>query len=220
MYLSVIDLGRVSFKEAFWRQIQLHREILEDDACRSHTIILCEHPHTITTGKKVNAENLLDYKFIKDNNVDFVVGINRGGDITYHGPGQLMGYLIFDLRKLNRNLGGFLNKIEDVIIKTITAFNISTYTKSGFRGIWVNEQKIASIGIGVDRWVSLHGFGLNVSTDLSFFDIIKPCGMDIKMTSMKEQLARQVDINLVKEELVRQVCDIFKLESSREHAFV
>ncbi|NQU19488.1 lipoyl(octanoyl) transferase LipB [bacterium] len=215
MNLSVIDLGIISFKEAVQRQIRVHREILQGDS--SHTLILCEHLHTITLGRQANTTNILDYKFIKDNNIDFLVGVNRGGDVTYHGPGQLMGYLIFDLRNLGRDLGWFLKRIEGLIIDTIAAFNIQGNIKSGFRGVWVNERKIASIGIAVDRWVSLHGFGLNVNTDLRFFDIIKPCGLDIRMTSLNECLGGPMNMELIKRELIEQTAESFELIGSKEY---
>jgi len=144
--------------------------------------------------------------------MDFIVGVNRGGDITYHGPGQLMGYLIFDLRKLSRDLGLFINRIEDTIINTLNTFGIDSFRKYGFRGVWVKDKKIASIGLGVNKWVTIHGFGLNVNTDLNFFKMIKPCGMNIKMTSMGEVLGEPVDLNLVKSELTKEINCCFELE--------
>ena len=218
MNIEVIDLGRVSFKEAFSRQIQVHNQILQGDS--SHTLILCEHPHTITLGRHAKSSNILNYSFIKENSIDLVAGVNRGGDVTYHGPGQLMGYLIFDLRELGRDLGWFLNRIQDLIIRTVASFGLETNVKKGFRGVWIGEQKIASIGIGVDKWISLHGFGLNVNTDLRFFNIIKPCGLDVEMISFKKLLGRSIDMSLVKEEIAGQVDKIFFREETRESLFV
>ncbi|MBL7129882.1 MAG: lipoyl(octanoyl) transferase LipB [Candidatus Omnitrophica bacterium] len=218
MNLSVVELGRIPFKEAFFKQIQIHKQILQGNS--SHTLILCEHPHTITLARQASIGNVLGPDIIKDTNIDFVMGVNRGGDITYHGPGQLVGYLIFDLRKFGRDLGWFLNRIEQAIIKTIAKFNIEGYTKKGFRGVWVGERKIASIGIGVDKWISLHGFGLNINTDLSFFDKIRPCGLNIKMTSMQGYLGKLVDMESIKREVIKQAFNSFDLADTNAYLCV
>lgn len=218
MNLEVIDLGRISFKEAFLKQIQAHGQILSKQS--SHTLILCEHPHTITLPRQANIANIIDVNVIKDQKVDFIVGINRGGEVTYHGPGQLMGYLIFDLRQLDRDLGRFLNKIEEVIIKTLEKFKIKSRAKEGYRGVWVADQKIASIGIGIDKWVSLHGFALNINTDLNQFGNIKPCGLDIKMTSIKEQLNVSISLEVVKNQLIGQILEVFGLVKEKQLAYV
>ncbi len=213
MNLSVIDLGLISFKDAYSRQLQIHNQVLKGNS--AHTLILCEHPHTITLSRKAALANILDNSFILDKTIDLITGVDRGGDITYHGPGQLMGYLIFDLRKLGRDLGIFLGTMEEVIIKTLSIFNLYGHKKFGFRGVWINERKIASIGIGVKKWVSLHGFGLNVNTDLRFFEMIRPCGMDIKMTSMDEILGGHIDLSLVKKELIKELNDCFELKKDQ-----
>lgn len=218
MNLEVIDLGRISFKEAFLKQVQIHSQILSKQS--SHTLILCEHPHTVTLPRQAKITNILDTNVIKDQDVDFIVGVNRGGEVTYHGPGQIMGYLIFDLRELGRDLGWFLNKIEEIIIKTLDKFKIRSSAKEGYRGAWIGDQKIASIGIGIDKWVSLHGFALNVDTDLSQFDKIKPCGLDIKMTSIKEQLNVSLSIDVVKNQIIEQTLNIFGLARVKQLAHV
>lgn len=209
MNLSILDLEEISFKDAFLKQLEIHKQIQQ--GVSSHTLILCEHPHTITLGRQAKIGNILDYKSIQDNNIDLVIGVNRGGDVTYHGPGQLIGYFIFDLKELGRDLGLFLERIQRVIINTLSSFGINAYTIKGLRGVWVNNQKIASIGIGVSKWISLHGFGLNINTDLQFFDLIRPCGLDIKMTSLKEYLGRTLDLNEIKKQLVRQIFNIFEV---------
>ncbi|MDD5355999.1 MAG: lipoyl(octanoyl) transferase LipB [Candidatus Omnitrophica bacterium] len=211
MRISVVDLGKISFQKAFLRQLDIQKQVLEGEV--SHTLVFCEHPHTITSTRRTDVNNILDHRFILDNNVDYVMGINRGGDITYHGPGQLMGYLIFDLRNLGRDLGLFLRNMESSIIKTLAAFNIEACSKAGFRGVWAGDKKIASIGIGVNKWVTIHGFGLNVNTELKFFEIIRPCGLDIKMTSMKKELRGSLNLGLVKKEFARALNDIFNPDS-------
>jgi len=207
MKISVADLGKISFQEAFLKQMDIKDQIIKGNA--DNTLVFCEHPRTITSTRHTDTGNILDYRFILDNDIDYIMGVNRGGDITYHGPGQLMGYMIFDLRKLGRDLGLFLRNMENSIIKTLAAFNIQARSKTGFRGVWIEDKKIASIGIGVDKWITMHGFGLNVNTDLKFFEIIKPCGLDIRMTSMKEELHRSLDLGLVKNEFIRVLNDIF-----------
>ena len=210
MRISVIDLGKISFKEAFAKQIQAHAQILHGIA--SHTLILCEHPHTITLSRQARIEHILDRSLIKGRDIDFIMGVNRGGDITYHGSGQLVGYLVFDLRQLNRDLGRFLKKIEEALMNTLIEFGIQGNVIDGFRGVWVGQKKIASIGIGVEKWVTLHGFALNINTDLNFFTKIRPCGLNIRMTSMQDCLNRQIDLEPVKKMIVNQLQNSFEFK--------
>ncbi|MFC1709676.1 lipoyl(octanoyl) transferase LipB [Candidatus Omnitrophota bacterium] len=214
MEIRVIDLGRISYKEAFTRQIQAQAQILQ--GISSHTLILCEHHHTVTLSRHASLSNILDQGILKSDNIDFIMGVNRGGDITYHGPGQLVGYLIFDLRELGRDLGWFLNRTEEVLIKTLSEFQIEGHTKKGFRGIWIGEKKIASIGIGVSKWVSMHGFALNINTDLKLFNKIRPCGLDVKMTSMEECLGGPIDMRPVKQVVVSQMASNF---STKQYSY-
>ena len=209
MRFNVVDLGHIPFKEAFCRQHVLHAQVLS--GALPHTLILCEHPHSITLGRGARASSIIDYASIAKRNINFIIGVDRGGEVTYHGPGQLMGYLLFDLRELGRNLGWFLNRIEEVLIETLSLYGMQAYRKSGFRGVWVENRKIASIGIGVQKWVSLHGFGLNVSTDLSFFNIIKPCGLDVEMTSMGKESGGSVSIERVKRAIILKTAATFGL---------
>jgi lipoate-protein ligase B len=207
MSLSIVDLGRIYFKDAFQRQVYIHSRV--KDKLSPHTLILCEHPHTFTVPRKLNLDNIIDISIAKREDIDFVVGLNRGGDITYHGPGQLMGYLIFDLKALGIRIGDFLNSVELALIKTMFDFGISCGIIPGFRGIWTNGQKIASIGLGFDNWVSLHGFALNINTDLSFFDMIRPCGLNVKMTSMEGQLNNSIDTDMVKIQIIQHISEVF-----------
>jgi len=210
MNLTVnLPLGdRVSFKDAFLYQVKIREDILQGKNPSSHAVILCEHPHTITLTRKAKLDNILDKSIVEDKSINFVTDLNRGGDVTYHGPGQLVGYLIFDLREFGRDLSLFLNKIDEVLIKTLAKFRIKGHTRKGFRGAWVGNNKIASIGIGVSRWVSMHGFALNINTDLGFFDKIKPCGLDCRMTSM-QKLGYRVNIGSVSTVLIDEICNCF-----------
>lgn len=218
MSLSIVDLGLVSFKESFQKQLQIHN--LVQRGLSDNTLILCEHPHTITFPRQASINNILDKSLISHKEIDFIIGLNRGGDVTYHGPGQLVGYLIFDLKQLGRDLGWFLNKIEQSIIKALLEFNIEGCSKVGFRGVWINSKKIASVGIGVDKWVSMHGFALNVNTDLSFFNKIKPCGLDVQMTSMQECFNSPMNIESVKQAISDQFLLNFNIAKVKEALLV
>lgn len=209
MRLNVLDLGCIPFKEAFSKQCTIHAQVLS--GALPHTLILCEHPHSITQGRGARAHNIIDYDSMVKNHVNFIVGVDRGGEVTYHGPGQVMGYLVFDLKQFERDLGRFLNGIEEILVETLGSYGLQASRKKGFRGVWIESRKIASIGIGVRKWVSLHGFGLNVSTDLDFFNIIKPCGLDVEMTSMAKESRSSVSIEGVKQRLVEYVGSVFQL---------
>lgn len=216
MRLGVLNLGHIPFKEAFARQHALHAQVLS--RVLPHTLILCEHPPSITLGRGARASSVLDYSAIAKKNISFIVGVDRGGEVTYHGPGQLMGYLLFDLREYGRDLGWFLNGIEEMLIETLGVYGLHAHRKSGFRGVWIENRKIASIGIGVQRWVSLHGFGLNVNTDLSFFKIIKPCGLDVEMTSMEKELGHSVSPESVRRTVIEKTARTFGLMRNLDDA--
>jgi lipoyl(octanoyl) transferase len=190
----LLDLGRSGYSDVWSLQRQLagmraRREIPD-------VLILVEHDHVITLGRKTSAENL------KPQAVP-VFRVERGGDATYHGPGQLVGYPIFLLE--DHDVRGLVRRIETAIIGTAARFGISANTVEGHPGVWVDGRKLASIGLAVTDWVSYHGFALNVNTDLSYFGLIRPCGLDPStMTSMESLLGRRVEIDEVKKSLVRE----------------
>jgi len=160
------------------------------------TLILLEHEHVFTIGKRGTLDNILDksipYYFIE-----------RGGDVTYHGPGQVVGYLIFDLKFLNLDVKEFVKKIESSICYALNKYGIFCDTEHKLPGVWYKQKKIASIGIALKNFVSYHGFALNVNTDISYFYKIKPCGLEPSiMTSMEKELNKKIDINEVKKYLV------------------
>jgi lipoate-protein ligase B len=141
-----------------------------------------------------------------------VLRIERGGQWTYHGPGQLVGYPILDLNARNRDIHNFLRKIEESIILTIAKFDINAERHQGKTGVWVRENKIASIGAAIRNWITFHGFALNVNTDLSYFGLIEPCGMPSStMTSMQALLNHEVDLNSVKKEIRSNFESVFEL---------
>jgi lipoyl(octanoyl) transferase len=149
-------------------------------------LILLEHPHTITLGRNGHVENLLaGDDFLRRNGISFHSS-DRGGDITYHGPGQIVGYPILDLREWKRDVGAYVRAIEQVLIDTLADFRIQAGRIPKLTGVWVGERKIAAIGVHISRWVTSHGFALNVCTDLQYFQYIVPCGLTKPVTSMAE----------------------------------
>jgi len=196
---NVFDLGTVEYGEALGLQRRLVKMRTEDRI--PDTLLLLEHDHVITLGRKTSAPNL------KPQSIP-VYEVERGGDATYHGPGQLVGYLIFRIE--DHDVRRFVSLIEEAIIGAVGQFGIAAGRLDGHRGVWVTGKKLASIGVAVSGWVSYHGFALNVNTDLSYFDLIRPCGLDpAAMTSMAMVLGRRVDVSRVRDEVSRQVALAF-----------
>ena len=157
------------------------------------TLLLVEHPHVITRGRAYKGRTMPGTPSIP------VVDVDRGGDITYHGPGQLVGYPIVHLQEAERSLEEHLRGMEDALIEAVAPFGIAAERVAGFTGIWTGGKKLASIGVGVRRWVTFHGFALNVNTELSYFREIYPCGLEPStLTSMQKVLGRPVDIAKVR----------------------
>lgn len=149
--------------------------------------ISLEHPHVITTGRSAQSENLLSLEAPDGSGVVPIFNIERGGDVTYHGPGQLVGYFIFDMEAMGRDLHLFLRQVEQVQIELMKAFNLEGERVEGKTGVWMGERKLGSVGIAVRQWISYHGFALNVSTDLRFFELINPCGFEAGIMSSLSQ---------------------------------
>jgi lipoyl(octanoyl) transferase len=159
-------------------------------------LLLVEHPHVITLGRNGQETNLLAPEEILTRAGISFYRTDRGGDITYHGPGQLVGYPILDLREWKRDVGAYLRGIEQVLIETLDEFGIAAGQIPKLTGVWVGERKIAAIGVHISRWVTSHGFALNVFTDLSYFQYIVPCGLTKPVTSMAQLLPGGHTINL------------------------
>ena len=181
---EVRDLGRFGYAEAF----ALQRDLVEQ---RKHgriadQLVFVEHPHVITLGRNGCIENLLASEEVLGRAGIEFHATDRGGDITYHGPGQIVGYPIFDLREWKRDVVAYVRAIEQVIIEVLAEFGIEAGLLKGFTGVWVQNKKVAAIGVHVSRWVTSHGFALNHTTDLSYFQYIVPCGLARPVTSMKE----------------------------------
>jgi lipoate-protein ligase B len=197
--LELRRLGRIAYGEALALQERLRNDRLADAG--SDTILLCEHPHVITFGRSSRAEHAPPDDALRAAGYE-VFRVNRGGDVTYHGPGQLVGYPILDLEPRGADIHVYLRALEGVLIETLSDFGIASRRREGYTGVWLDRcRKIASIGVGMRRWVTMHGFALNVSCDLARFEPIIACGLEgIEMTSM-EQLVGPVDSEAVLERL-------------------
>jgi lipoate-protein ligase B len=196
MRIKFFELGLVEFAKAYSLQKELRERVGQDEY--EHAALICRHYPVITLGRPADKENILAgenelaAKGIK------VFSLERGGDVTYHGPGQLMVYPVFNLGLLKRDLHWFLRLLEEAIISCLSGFGIAAARRDGLTGVWVGEKKIASIGIAVKNWVSWHGLSLNVKKgDLDNFKLIRPCGMDIEMTAMEEVARKEVDMEVV-----------------------
>jgi lipoyl(octanoyl) transferase len=179
-------------------------------------LLLCEHPHVYTLGKSGHMENLLvnDVR-LRELGVSFVK-TNRGGDITYHGPGQVVGYPILDLEHFETDLGKYMRNLEEVMIRMLATYGITAGRLPGSTGVWLDAdvagraRKICAMGVRCSRWVTMHGFALNVNTDLNYFNFIVPCGItDKTVTSMKKELGREVDMQEVKTAIKCHFGDVF-----------
>jgi lipoyl(octanoyl) transferase len=213
-YVSTINRGfralvltEISYTEglALQEALLLKRLQQEDDI-----LVLLEHLPVITLGRSASRSNLL----LSDSEYDRYgisrVNVNRGGDVTYHGPGQLVGYAIIDLKPLGKDIHGYLRMLEEVLIDVLKKYSIIGHRVAGKTGVWVDGKKIASIGIGVRKWISWHGFSLNVAANLSGFSSIIPCGLkDVTMTSLESLLGCEVSLEDVKQKVISSFGDIF-----------
>jgi lipoyl(octanoyl) transferase len=188
-----------------------------------HYLLFVEHPPVYTLGKSGNKENvLMSDEELQANHIEFF-HTNRGGDITFHGPDQLVGYPILDLEKFYTDIGKYLRNIEEVIIRTMAEYGIKGDRSSGETGVWIDpdlpgkERKICAIGVRCSRWITMHGFAFNVNTDLSYFNNIIPCGIVNKqVTSLQKELGRMLDMEEVKEKVKRNFEHVFETALSSE----
>lgn len=218
---QLIDLGLKDYKETWDYQETLFEEVVENKKIKPGAapgyLILCEHPHVYTLGKSGNENNLLiQPEFLKSINATYY-RINRGGDITYHGPGQLVGYPIIDLESFKLGVKEYVHLLEEVIINTLKEFGISSSRFEGATGVWLDTgtpkaRKICAIGVRISRYVSMHGYALNVNTDLKYFNYINPCGFQDKgVTSMQKELGRELEMTEVKKVFVNEFNKLFKV---------
>ena len=206
--LTYCDLGFINYKEAWDLQKEMFSKRVSEEI-EDHLLLL-EHPNTYTLGKTADRLNLKGSEdYLKKNQIS-VYDIDRGGDITYHGPGQVVGYPIIDLNNWYKDTHKYLRALEEVIIKTSAEFNLFCERNPKYTGVWINDKKIAAFGIKVSRWITMHGFAFNVNTDLNLFNGIIPCGIqDKSVTSLREELVREIDVQEVKDKLLNNFKEIF-----------
>ncbi|GAA4827455.1 lipoyl(octanoyl) transferase LipB [Algivirga pacifica] len=226
------DLGNIRYKEAWDYQTEIFDGIVQEKMENrkrekngeatlptKNYLLFCEHPHVYTLGKSGKPEHLLlSDEQLQGEEIDFFK-INRGGDITYHGPGQIVGYPIFDLDNFFTDIHKYLRYLEEAIILTLADYDISAGRIDGLTGVWIdfeegkqNPRKICAMGVKASRWVTMHGFAFNVNADLNYFNNIVPCGISDKaVTSMAQELGREVPIHEVEEKLKGHLQHLFEI---------
>jgi len=224
------DLGLIEYKTA-WDIQQEHFDLISETKLKNrkksnddrvlieNRLYFCEHPHVYTLGKNGDANNLLlDKSELDEKEIGFYK-INRGGDITHHGPGQIVGYPVFDLDTLFTDIGKFLRFVEEAIILTLAEYGIEGGRIDGLTGVWldindpIKARKICAMGMHISRWVTMHGFALNVNSDLDYYKHIVPCGIQDKgVTSMQKELGYKTDIEEVKSKLLNHLQHLFNIE--------
>lgn len=225
-----IDLGLKDYLDAWSFQTELFEQILDikkknrdvpDDqqTLTPNYLIFCEHPHVFTLGKSGDEHNLLIAKEELPTIGATYYHINRGGDITYHGPGQIVVYPIIDMENFFTDIHKYMRLLEEAVIQTLNDFNISAGRIKGLTGAWIEPErdersrKICALGVKTSRWVTLHGLAFNVNVDLSYFKYIVPCGINDKaVTSMEQELGSIQDLNLIKATLLEKIISIFEME--------
>lgn len=207
----VYQLGQLGYLDAYDLQTELLRQ--KSAGRIEDAILLLEHPPTVTIGKSGKIDNVLISQSELAVRGIPVLFVDRGGDVTYHGPGQLIGYPIIDLRSRGRDLHRYVGELEEVIIRTLDDFGIKGSRDSSHRGVWVEGKEIAAIGLRVKRWVSLHGFALNVTTDLTPFSWINPCGFtDRGATSMTALIKQEISLTEVGKSLLSHFATVFNAQ--------
>ena len=197
--ILIQNIGRKSYKAVWDLQKEMQQQRIKGEI--EDTLILVEHDPVYTLGKNANEDHLLQSR---DESVD-VFNIERGGDITFHGPGQLVGYPILDLSNYKKSVSWYMRTLEQVLIDTLIEFKITAHRNDGLTGVWVGDEKIAALGVRISRWVTMHGFALNVNPDLSFYDGIIPCGIfDHGVTSMEQLLGETQNSDNVKNMVIEK----------------
>jgi lipoyl(octanoyl) transferase len=223
--LTVIDLGLIAYAEAW--ELQKRVVAARKSGAINDVLLFCEHPHAITLGRSGKRANLLaSENVLRQKGVEYFE-TTRGGDITYHGPGQIVGYPILNLGAIRRDVVWYVRSLEEAMIRATADLRIAARRVEGKTGIWTGEagveEKLAAIGVHISRWVTSHGFAYNVATDLRYFELIVPCGIaDRKATSLEKLLQRTVSLGEVRPLLAKQVGEVFGLtvrSAPREELF-
>jgi len=204
----LIDLGFIDYEEAY--KIQKDLVIKRKAGVIEDTVILAEHAPVFTIGRTGKRENIFEDDTSLARRAIKVLRVERGGDVTFHGPGQLVGYPVIDLKRRGKDLHKYLRSLEDVVIRFLNCYSVAGQRRQGKTGVWVEDKKISSIGIAATDWVTFHGLSINVNMDLSFFSMMRPCGMsDIEVTSLDRVLRRRIDIAQARNALAASFCDLF-----------
>jgi len=228
--VKFLNWGSIDYKEDWDKQTELFEAIVQKKIANrklptaqqditENYLIFCEHPHVYTLGKSGSEDNLLiDEKGLKEKEATFYK-INRGGDITYHGPGQLVGYPIIDLDNFFTDIHKYLRFLEEAVILTLREYDIESGRIEGLTGVWLdhieqkNPRKICALGVKSSRWVTMHGFAFNINSHLDYFENIVPCGIDDKaVTSLKNELGHEVEMAEVAKKLIVHIADLFEME--------
>ena len=220
------DLGLIDYKKCWDYQEEIFAKTIEvktknrkenTSVETENTLIFCEHPHVYTLGKSGDENNLLvNAEYLKTLGASFYK-INRGGDVTYHGPGQIVGYPILDLENFFTDIHKYLRLLEEAVILTLKDYGLNGERSEGETGVWFDvgsskARKICALGVKTSRWVSMHGFAFNVNSDLSYFGNIVPCGIvDKQVTSLKKELNKEIDMNEVKSKLKTHIVNLFEM---------
>jgi len=209
MQFDIVDLSLIDYEKAWELQKNRFRQIKEH--IMPSALFLCRHHPVITSGRNAKIESLLASREKLDASGIKIYEIERGGDLTYHGPGQLTAYPIFDLNCFKKDIHFFLRALEDIIISSLGANGIKAEAIPRLTGAWVDDKKIASIGITVKNWITLHGLSINIrKDDMQNFKLIKPCGLNIEMTCAEDILKKTIDIEAVKQKVISGFLRVFK----------
>ena len=212
MYLLTAQLGTIPYAMALELQRDLARRRITGEI-EEDLLLLLEHPPVVTLGRTAKEAHIVSTpERLRARGVE-VFEVERGGDVTFHGPGQLVGYPILDLKRHRRDLHWYLRQVEEALIVALADLGIEAERNTGYTGVWTRGRKIASIGVHARDWVTWHGFALNVTTDLSFFDLIVPCGIpQVQMTSVARELGSDVTLDQVSSVVARAFGQVFRLE--------
>ena len=220
--LNLIDLGISSYEDTYLIQKKI---LAKKKICNySDCLILVEHPNVFTIGRSGSRKNILvDEDFLKKEGIE-VVETDRGGDITFHGIGQLVAYPLFDLRNHIKDIRFFIEKLEYLLMLVVSEYGVKACGNKRHTGVWVGDEKIGFIGIGISNWITYHGISLNANVDLKYFSMIRPCGInDLSVTSLKILLNKYISLSSLKKIISEKFCEIFDFEypySYKEEAFV
>jgi lipoyl(octanoyl) transferase len=210
--LWIVSAGRVPYAEALARQRELARARIAGELPQD-VLLLVEHPPVVTLGRSAKADHLLCSPALLAARGVEVHEVERGGDVTFHGPGQLVGYPIIDLKRHKQDLHWYLRQVEEAIIDALDDLGVVAERHHGLTGVWTSGRKIASIGVHARDWVTWHGFALNVTTDLAYFDLIIPCGIDgVVMTTLARELGKTPSIDVVQKAVGSAFGEVFRLK--------